>query len=145
MTHDTQDIANLIATYAFLVDDGRFAELGDLLADAEFTLGTTTVHGPREIEELAHRVLRTFDDGTPRTRHVTTNVLIEIDPENHDTARSRSYYTVLQQTPDFPLQPIACGHYRDRFERRDGAWRFVRRVVTTDLGGDLSHHVKTAR
>lgn len=31
-------LENLIATYAFLVDDGEFAKLGDLLAEADFSL-----------------------------------------------------------------------------------------------------------
>ena len=60
------------------------------------------------------------------------------------TATSRSYFTVFQQVGDFPLQPVASGRYRDRFERRDGAWRFTSREVSTDLVGDVSHHVKVA-
>jgi hypothetical protein len=39
---------------------------------------------------------------------------------------------------------VASGRYRDRFERRDGAWRFTSREVSTDLVGDVSHHVKAA-
>ena len=38
-------IENLIARYAFLVDDGDFAGLGALLDDAEFRLGTTAARG----------------------------------------------------------------------------------------------------
>jgi 3-phenylpropionate/cinnamic acid dioxygenase small subunit len=88
-------------------------------------------------------VLLTYPDGTPRTRHVTTNLIIEAD-EDAGTAASRSYFTVFQQVGDFPLQAVASGRYRDRFERRDGAWRFASREVSTDLVGDVSHHVKAA-
>jgi len=40
------------------------------------------------------------------------------------------------------LQPIVSGRYHDRFERRDGQWRFVQRHVRTDLLGDVSRHLR---
>ena len=134
-------IENLIAHYAFLVDDGDFAGLGELLNAAEFQLGDAVAHGKADIEQVAAAVLQTYPDGTPRTRHVTTNLIIHVD-EDTGTAASRSYFTVFQQTEDFPLQPVASGRYRDAFEFHDGQWRFTARQVSTDLVGDVSHHVK---
>ena len=136
-------IENLIARYAFLVDDGDFAGLGELLDRADFRLGEAVAHGQADVEELARAVLQVYADGTPRTRHVTTNVIIEAD-EQAGTATSRSYFTVFQQAEDFPLQPVASGRYRDRFERHQGAWRFTAREVSADLVGDVSHHVRAA-
>jgi 3-phenylpropionate/cinnamic acid dioxygenase small subunit len=136
-------IENLIARYAFLTDDGDFAGLGALLDAAEFRLGTTVVRGQDAVERLARSALRTYADGTPRTRHVTTNIIIDVDPGGQ-SATSRSYFTVFQQAGDFPLQPIACGRYQDRFERRGDAWRFTFRQVSTDLVGDTSYHRKPA-
>ena len=140
-----QQIANLIARYAFATDDGDFAALGSLFAEASFRLNDgAAVHGAAAVTELAHRVLQTYPDGTPRTRHVTSNLLIEMD-EQAGTAQSRSYFTVFQSLPDLPLQPIAAGRYRDRFIRDgDGAWRFAERSVSTDFTGDTSHHVRPA-
>src|SRR6202020_2609675 len=60
-------IENLIARYAFLVDDGDFAGLGELLEHADFRLGEACAHGKSDIEELARAVLQTYPDGTPRT------------------------------------------------------------------------------
>jgi hypothetical protein len=136
-------IANLIARYAFATDDGDFPALGRLFAQATFTLNDREpVHGAAAITTLARRVLQTYEDGTPRTRHVTTNLLIDID-EPGGTARSRSYFTVLQSLPTFPLQPIAAGHYEDRFARdAAGVWHFAARAVCTDLTGDTSHHAR---
>ncbi|MGX7676910.1 nuclear transport factor 2 family protein [Plantactinospora sp. DSM 117369] len=86
-------IENLIFTYAELVDTGDFAGLADLLADASFTLGSgETMDGRDAVERLAHDTLRLYDDGTPRTRHVTTNVIVDVD-EAAGTAESRSYFT----------------------------------------------------
>jgi hypothetical protein len=141
----SRDIENLIASYAFLVDDGEFALLGDLLGDAEFSLnGGPVIKGRDAIEQFARDTLQTYDDGTPRTRHVTTNIIIEAG-EDEETAVSRSYYTVFQSLPSFPLQAIASGRYQDRFQRKDGQWRFTRRIVTTSLTGDTTHHVRAPR
>lgn len=84
-----------------------------------------------------------YDDGTPRTRHVTTNIAIEVD-EEAGTAVSRSYFTVFQALPDVALRPIVVGRYHDRFERHDGRWRFAARHVRTDLVGDVTRHLRDA-
>ncbi|MBE1502267.1 hypothetical protein H4696_009367 [Amycolatopsis lexingtonensis] len=64
----------------------------------------------------AERMLRdtviVYEDGTPRTKHVTTNVAVEV---TGPTAAGSAYFTVLQAVPGFPLQTIAAGHYADRF------------------------------
>ena len=80
------------------------------------------------------------ETGTPRTKHVTTNAIIEVD-EAAGTGTARSYFTVFQQTGELPLQPIISGRYHDSFERADGAWRFRTRRMFVDLWGDLSKHL----
>ncbi|MEU8544050.1 nuclear transport factor 2 family protein [Streptomyces sp. NPDC048717] len=113
-------IENLVARYAELVDDGDFTGLGLLLANATFSGGGAPVHGRNAIEQMFRNTLVIHDDGTPRTHHVTSNIAIEID-ERTDTAVARSYVTVLQALPDLPLQTIAAGRYRDRFEHFAGS------------------------
>ena len=136
-------IENLIAKYAELVDGGDFAGVGTLLADATFTGGAGSVSGRDAVEKMLQDSVMVYDDGTPRTKHVTTNVAIEVD-EEAGTAVSRSYFTALQAVPDLALQPIVSGRYHDRFERRDGRWRFVEPRVRTDLVGDVSRHLRHA-
>ena len=136
-------IENLIASYAELVDGGDFAGVGTLLADATFIGGGGPVTGRDAIEKMFHDTLIVYEDGTPRTKHVTTNVAIEVD-EAAGTAVSRAYFTALQALPDLPLQPIAAGRYHDRFEHQDGRWRFVERRVHVDLVGDVSRHLRQA-
>jgi len=70
--------------------------------------------GAAEAEAGFSRAVRRYPDGTLRTTHVVTNVIIELDGE---TATSRCYCTVFQGTDDFPLQPIAAGRYHDRLEK----------------------------
>ena len=134
-------IESLIATYAELVDDGEFAAVGLLLADATFTSGAGSVSGRDAVEKMLRDNVIVYDDGTPRTKHVTTNLAIDVD-EEAGTAVSRSYFTALQALPDLALQPIVSGRYYDRFERHEGHWRFVERRVQTDLVGDVSRHLR---
>ncbi|MFE0462912.1 nuclear transport factor 2 family protein [Kitasatospora sp. NPDC058965] len=136
-------IANLIARYAELVDDGDFAGLGALLADATFVGSGEPVHGREAIERMFRDTVIRYADGTPRTQHVTTNLAVEVD-EAGGTAVARSYVTVFQALPELPLQAIAAGRYHDRFERRDGQWHFTERRVRITLVGDVSRHLRRA-
>ncbi|MBD0693026.1 nuclear transport factor 2 family protein [Streptomyces sp. CBMA123] len=136
-------IERLIARYAELVDDGDFAGLGELLADAVFAGGGQPVRGRAAIERMFRDTVIIHGDGTPRTQHVVSNLAVEVD-EPAGTALARSYVTVFQALPELPLQPIAAGRYRDRFERADGHWRFAERLVRITLVGDVSRHLHQA-
>lgn len=137
-------IENLIATYAELVDNGDFGGLGALLADATFTGSGSPVSGAAAIEQMFRDMWIVYADGTPRTKHITTNVIIDAD-EGAGAATGRSYVTVFQARPGLTLQAIMSGRYQDRFQRRDGHWRFTERQVRVDLTGDLSGHLRQAR
>jgi 3-phenylpropionate/cinnamic acid dioxygenase small subunit len=134
-------IESLIAAYAELVDDGDFEGVARLLADATFTGGAGSVSGRNGIEKMLRDNVIVYEDGTPRTKHLITNLTIEVD-EEAGAAISRSYFTALQALPDLGFQPIVSGRYYDRFDRREGRWRFVERRVRSDLVGDVSRHLR---
>ncbi|UCE84806.1 MAG: nuclear transport factor 2 family protein [Deltaproteobacteria bacterium] len=139
--HD--EIRRLIYAYAERLDAGDFAAVGRLFAAARYGAG----EGPlglsgADVERLHGELVILYEDGTPRTKHVTTNVAIELDAAGRG-ARAHSYYVVLQQVPGGPLQPIVSGRYEDRFELADGRWRFAARRIHVDLVGDLSRHLRT--
>jgi 3-phenylpropionate/cinnamic acid dioxygenase small subunit len=144
MFQDWQEINALLVTYAEHADEGRFEDFAALFEHGSYRLeprGSSEVAEFRGYDEvLAYtRQTRLFADGTPRTRHVLTNLHIEIDG---DQANSRCYGTVFQQTDELPLQPIACGRYLTRFERIDGTWWIAQHVVKDFLRGDRSQHVE---
>jgi hypothetical protein len=142
MTSDREAIGELISTYAERIDEGDFEGLADLFANAELTTeGLDQVsRGSAEVLATYTNWTRRFEDGTPRTKHVMTNLIVEVDEES-GRAASRSYFTVLQAVPGvLALQPIVAGRYRDRFELVDGAWRFTSMHIIIDLVGDLSQH-----
>ena len=144
MTGSATEIANLLYRYAELMDAGDFAGAADLFAHAVIivdpTPGAPTLDAAGILAVWEQYVVR-YDDGTPRTKHVVTNPIIDID-EQADTATARSYYTVLQQVHEQPLRPIVAGRYHDRFVRVEGQWRFSERnYALMDLVGDLSAHM----
>ncbi|MEU1206245.1 nuclear transport factor 2 family protein [Nocardia sp. NPDC005825] len=138
---DTTAVTNLIAKYAELIDTGDFAGVGALFEDAEFIGNGGSVRGRAAIERMFTGLVIRYEDGTPRTHHVTTNIALEFD-DPATTATARAYFTVFQALPDLPLQAIAAGRYRDRFQCLDGQWRFAERQVTMHLTGDLSRHLR---
>lgn len=146
MFEDWHAIHTLLMLFAERIDAADFAGTAALFEHGSYSLrrGDTTImafKGAAEAEAGFSAAVRLYPDGTLRTKHVITNVIIEIAG---DTATSRCYCTVLQGTGEFPLQPIAAGRYHDRFEKVDGAWRFAERVFVSHLMGDLSAHVAGA-
>ncbi len=141
MPDNARSIENLIYTYAERIDAGDLAGVAALFAHGRIEAAPgVIVEGVDAVRHLYETSTRLYDDGTPRSRHVTTNVMVEVD-EAAGTGSSRSYYTVFQQTDDLPLQPIIAGHYHDTFHRVDGSWWFDTRRMFVDLTGDLSHHL----
>lgn len=136
-------ITNLLYRYGELMDQGDLEGVAALFASATIKTGPdgAIVEGSEAMLALWRAHVRIHPCGTPRTKHVITNPIVEVD-EASGTATCRSYFTVLQATPDLPLQIIAAGRYHDVFRRTDGAWRFAERDYTMlDLIGDLSQHL----
>jgi 3-phenylpropionate/cinnamic acid dioxygenase small subunit len=140
VTPETQ-IANLLHRYAEHMDSGDFESAANLFEHARLRIGggdDDTVDAASMLGLWQTLVIR-YPDETPRTRHLVTNPIIDIDA---GTATCRSCYTVLQQTDNFPLQIVVSGRYHDGFERVDGVWRFCYRDYTLmDFFGDTSHHL----
>jgi 3-phenylpropionate/cinnamic acid dioxygenase small subunit len=139
---DAYAIETLIYTYAERVDRGDFEGVAELFEGALYrcVVGDEVVvyEGSEGVRGTFEGLVMRYEDGTPRTRHVTTNVMVEIDG---DEAAARSYFTVFQQVGSTPLQPIIAGRYHDRLARVDGRWRFTDRLIFSDLIGDLSRHL----
>jgi 3-phenylpropionate/cinnamic acid dioxygenase small subunit len=140
---DWHAINTLLMTYADHLDAGRFAEVAAMFEHATYRIEhsdgahVSSYQGAAQVRAFCDQT-RLYPDGTPRTRHLITNVSIDVDG---DRARARSYATVLQQTDVLSLQPIASGRYVDRFELVGGTWRFADRLISGFLLGDRSQHV----
>jgi 3-phenylpropionate/cinnamic acid dioxygenase small subunit len=135
-------VANLVYRYAELIDNGDFAGIGDLFADATIETGEGVVYrGRDEIREMYEQWTRRYpDNGTPHTRHVTTNPIIEVE-EEAATATCRSYVVVFQSTDQLTLQPVITNRYHDTFVRVGDTWQFEHRLMIDFYSGDLSQHL----
>jgi len=142
MTSDEQAIRNLIFSYAERIDRGDIDGMARLFEHAAYRAGDQPpITDWRQIASLNKSLILLYEDGTPRTQHVTTNVLIELDAGGR-AASARSRFTVLQGGPSSALQVIVAGRYHDRFEKVENSWRFTARHIFMDLIGDLTRHLR---
>ncbi|VVN70701.1 nuclear transport factor 2 family protein [Pseudomonas fluorescens] len=142
MSTSAVQISNLLYRYAEGLDSGQLVEAAELFRHARIKVqsqGDLLDH--TALLDIWQRRIKLYSCGTPRTRHVISNPIIDID-EAAGTATVRSCYTVLQATDTLPLQPIAAGRYFDEFERVDGVWRFsFRDYSQLEMMGDLTGHL----
>ena len=143
--HETasEAITKLVYTYAERIDAGDFDGVADVFAHATLTFEGfgDAVSGRDAIAALYGRTTRRYEDGTPKTKHVMTNVMVDV-ADDGETAWSRSYFTVLQAVPgELALQPVIAGRYRHTYARTDDTWEVATMHITIDLVGDLGHHM----
>lgn len=140
---DARLIENLVYTYAERIDAGDLEGVAEMFRHAEIVAPAqdSSTRGYDAVLAMYQGATRLYEPTrTPLTKHITTNVIVEVDATG-ETASSRSYFTVVQATGALPLQPIIAGRYRDQFARGDDGWHFTRREMHVDLLGDLSAHL----
>lgn len=134
-------VENLVYAYAELIDSGDLAGVAELFAHGRIRAAPGVIfEGSEQVRSMFEGSTRLHSDGTPRTKHLTTNVAVEV-ADDDTTATARSYFTVLQATDDLPLQAIISGRYHDTFHRVEGTWRFDTREMFVDLTGELGRHL----
>jgi hypothetical protein len=137
-------IQNLLNRYSDAVDRGDFNAVGEMFRHADvYFPGETTPSvraGTGDFAAQLRKWTRVYaETGTPRTRHLCTNPILDFDDAAH--ARCQTTFVVFQAAPGFPLQPIITGTYVDRFEKVNGQWRFAERRERVGQTGDLSAHL----
>ena len=96
---------------------------GDATDDHGYFKGTAA-----EFADWVFPLLRTME----RTHHTISNVLVQVQGNR---AVSESYFVAYHDlaAPDgAPLRMTAAGRYLDRFQRRDGEWKFTHRGAVYD-------------
>lgn len=141
MLSDGDLIRNLLGQYCERIDAGDFAGVGALFAHGRLATdaGDALATGSEEVAAFYSAGTRPHD-GSPRTKHLVVDTVL--DPADGDHVVARSSYVVLQAVDgELALQPIIAGRYVDTFERRAGGWAWTERRFAVDLVGDLSHHL----
>jgi ketosteroid isomerase-like protein len=137
---DVEEITALVHRYAELLDGGDIEGVVELFADAAWRSDATgeVRRGREQIKAVYDRII--LYDGTPKTRHLITNLTIDLVDGAHE-ATGRCYYTVLQGIDaGAPIETILAGRYHDRYRRGANGWQFSERLFIVDLPGDQSRH-----
>jgi hypothetical protein len=133
----------LVYTYVRALDQGDMGAAADCFAAAgSFArpmTPETVIHGREAI-----RAGLKARPASLLTKHVASNVLIEVD--SRDSAHGISYLTMIATTPAAGAAPphvspgpLYFGEFRDRFVREDGVWRFLERRGSIQLKFDAAH------
>lgn len=143
MNNSAVEITNLLYRYAEKMDGGDLEGAAALFRHARIKVQSRDdLIDEHALLLVWKQHIKIYPCGTPRTKHIISNPIIEIDDAS-GKATVRSYYTVFQETDEIPLQPIAAGRYHDTFERIDQTWRFsFRDYSLLELTGNLSAHLK---
>ena len=127
---DREQIRELTATYCFLVDDGRFAELvercftEDACCDFHGAGGGMAPTVSRGRAEVRHFFSVVVPAALRDMAHTVHNHRIAIDG---DRASGDCYFelTAVDQTSGEAV--VGAGRYIDRYRRDAGVWRFEAR------------------
>jgi len=144
IAEDRTAITDLIYRCAEMFDAGDFDGVGELLGRADFGgARTPKMSGAKNIAGLFAMTTRRFPDGagpgTPRTRHLVLNLIVEVADDA--TATARSTFCVVQATDEVALAPIVVGRYYDRFARDEDGWYYTERIADVEMLGEVSQHL----
>jgi 3-phenylpropionate/cinnamic acid dioxygenase small subunit len=136
-----EGIERLLFTYSATIDRGDLEATAALFGEAGLygLVGSGAAAGARQVLATMRGSIRMYD-GVPRTRHVVTNVIIDVDSDQSSGA-AQSYIQVLHQPPDGVLRPIVAGTYFDRVHLVGDHWQFAERRMHIELTGDLTTHL----
>lgn len=128
------EIRALFATYGRTLDERDFEAFGRLFArDGEFIGGNGSAQGPEQVAAmLKQSITRGSTEPTGPNLHVFSNETIDVRGERA-TAVSRGGF--LAQNENGRPAALIYATYRDELVREDGAWKFRRREVISDIPG----------
>jgi ketosteroid isomerase-like protein len=122
----------LIVAYTHLIDFGEAARVAELFTeDGVWESAEATM---RSRDEIAAGFARRQDNTGRRSRHVCTNVAVDLISATE--AAGVCYFTLyradgVDPAAVAPLEgPAIVGEYHDRFVRTDDGWRIAHRRAT---------------
>ena len=143
MENAETQIANLLHRYADAVDRGDFDTVATLLKSGSIldSEGTCLANGYAQVLEMYNNLIRLYADGTPKTQHVLSNLILQLNGDG-SSASAKAYYSVFQKQDDGSIKAIICGQYQSKFKKVDGKWVFIEHRMHPRIVGDMSRHLK---
>ncbi len=135
MTNDLEtllakdQIRDLVLRYCRAVDRRDYAALAELYHDdAVDDHGGMFSGSASEFLAWLPSILETMQ----ATAHMVTNHLIEVDGDYAEGEVSTIAYHLTKDEQGEDSEIVIGGRYLDRYERRDGQWRFAHRKIVMD-------------
>ena len=130
-----RECERLIAQYCHYVDHGEAARIADLFSeDGRWWNVAASWDGQQAIREGFQR---RQDNAGRMSRHVCTNVLVDVISDTEATAVTYMSLYFHDGEPGRDSSPTDClqklGEYRDRFVKTEDGWRFARREMTANF------------
>ena len=144
-------IEDIIFRYAELLDAGDIEGLSALFARGLIKPAVgEPVKGAEEVFSLYSTLVKFYDADenpvpyergrcTPRTRHLTTNLIFDFDNAVME-ATVRSVFT-LYQTLNGRNEIVAGGRYVDKFVRTLQGWHIDEREIVIENAGNMGGHL----
>jgi len=144
-------IEDIMLRYAEGIDTGNIEIVGAIFGKGALVMPDgSSMRGPKAVFKHFSNLIIFYDpDGnvvpyargqcTPRTRHVTSNIIYEFNDAVNE-ADIRSYITCYQ-TIDGKNEIIFGGRYLDNFAEDQEGWHLVSRSILGDNLTDMIHHL----
>jgi 3-phenylpropionate/cinnamic acid dioxygenase small subunit len=134
---DREEIRQLLMDYGRYLDQRDFANFSALFAEngGEWIGGMGKAKGPKLIRKLMEDTIGsdTTDKSGGPNRHLFTNETIRVS--GNEAGATTKWIFMVQNSSKQP-QPFYVGHYDDTFVRENGRWKFLKRVVFSDIPTD---------
>ena len=131
---DREEIRQLIMDYGRFLDQRDFRSFSELFAktEGEWDGGFGRAKGSKAIRELMESTIGK-DTTMTQSCHLFTNETIHV---NGDQATALTKWIFVVPGESNRPQLVFLGHYEDSMIRKDGRWKFLRRVVHADIPRD---------
>lgn len=146
-------IEDIMLRYAEGIDTGDIETVGAVFAKGALVMpdGSSLAGADAVFEHFSNLIIFYDSEGnvvpyehgqcTPRTRHVTSNIIYEFN-DAVNQADIRSYITCYQ-TIDGRNEIIFGGRYIDTFALDQEGWHLVSRSILGDNLTDMRHHLNS--
>jgi 3-phenylpropionate/cinnamic acid dioxygenase small subunit len=129
---DREEIRTLLLNYGRYLDDRELEKYAKLFAaNGEWSGGFGTARTPSGILAMMTKAFANSpNEPASRNYHVMTNMIVDVEGDR-GTAWSR--WTFYVKGADNRPSVMIAGRYMDDLVRENGEWKFLRRLVISDI------------
>ena len=133
---DHEEIRYLLRNYGRFLDQRDFEAFSLLFAEeeGEWIGGMGKARGRQAIRKLMEEQIGGgTGEPTASNYHLFMNDMIDLNGD--EASATTKWMFVIRSETGLP-QPLLLGHYEDRFIREKGQWKFLQRIVFSDIPKD---------